>query len=221
MKCKKLEKIDLYFEKKLNDQERAYISKHLETCGDCHGYLNDLKRTDQVIAQLKSFNPELTDPAAFRNEVLRNVNPNRRTVLQNALDHMVENLISILVMPTTKYAFVAAAIVFFGLFAYQQSTIVQKMDALEKRMESKMATENLPASGRLDLEAFFKKKKAKMTGESQTDNLLNDYRYLQLKYAILLKVLKERHPDTYREFIQKVEKETQLPTNKSNDHENL
>ena len=60
-----------------------------------------------------------------------------------------------------------------------------------------------------------------MIEEKHTDNLLNEHRYLQLKYTILLKVLKDRHPDTYREFMQKIEKETQLPTDKSNDYEDL
>ncbi len=219
MKCENLEKIDLYFEKKLNDQERAFIAEHLETCDACHGYLNDLKHTDRVIGQLKSFNPELANPLAFRNEVLAKINPIQESVFQSTLDRIVEAIISILVKPATKYAFVAFAAIFFGLFVYQQSMIFQKMDDLEKRMESK--AENVPTSRELSLETFFKRKEAKMIEEKHTDNLLNEHRYLQLKYTILLKVLKDRHPDTYREFIQKIEKETQLPTDKSNDYEDL
>lgn len=221
MKCENLEKIDLYFEKKLNDREHAFITEHLETCDDCHGYLNALKRTDQVIAQLKSFNPELINPVAFRNEVLEKIYPKRRSIFQLTLDRIAETIISILVKPATKYAFVVTAILFFGLFVYQQSMIFQKMEALERRMESNVATENLPNSNQMNLETFFKKKEAKMTGEIQANNLLNEHRYLQLKYTILLKVLKERHPDTYREFMQKIEKETQMPTDNSNNYEEL
>ncbi|MCK5704485.1 MAG: hypothetical protein KAI29_25205 [Cyclobacteriaceae bacterium] len=207
MECKYIGKIEKFYGNKLSNQEITIINKHLETCNICSDFLKELEYSDQFIAQMKLVKPDLPNPVSFRREVLSKIKLKPRMVFRNDIRHMIDVIIYILVQPATRFAFISAAILFFGLFVYQQSMIIQKIGTLEKRMETNMDIRDSQKFNRLDIEALFKVRKEENVGEEEIEDVLNDYRILQVKYRILIKVLKDKHPETYRELLKIIDEE--------------
>lgn len=198
MECKHIRKTEKFYENKLSDHEIAIISKHLETCNICSDFLKELKYSDRFLSQMKLVKPELADPANFRHGVLSKIRP--KMVFRNDIRHMIETIIYILVQPATRFTFISAAVLFFGLFVYQQSMIVQKLGTLEKRMETNMDIRDSQKFNRII-------RKEEKVGKEEIEDVLNDYRILQVKYRILIKALKDKYPETYRELLKIIDEE--------------
>lgn len=207
MKCKYSKNIVAYHEGRLDQDDQRDMRNHLKTCTICQQYLAELEFVDQRLAQLKSYNPKLENPVDLRNEVLRKIKPRRQLVFKSEISHMLDVVISLLVQPATRYAFFTAAIVFFGLFVYQQSSIVQKIDSLEKRLESKMNNEDSKTSNRSSIEALLKREVEGRHQNKDFDELLQDYSELQIRYRLLIRTLKEKYPETYKELEKELDKE--------------
>lgn len=213
MKCNHRKNIEAYHEGNLDKEEMSFMSNHLESCHICEQHLSELKNVDQRMAQLKSFNPELVNPGTFRNEVLSRIKPRQQNVFRNEIMRVVDAVILVLVQPATRYAFVTAAIVFFGLFVYQQSSIVQKIDSLEKRLESNIQHEDSQVSNLKNIKAFLKREVVEKQENKDFDELLQDYSQLQIRYQVLIRIIKERYPDTYKELIEEMDEELILIPN--------
>lgn len=207
MKCNYRKKIEKYHDRSLSEKDFAIISKHLETCTACQQYLSELKYFDHRIAQLKSLKPELVNPDGFRNEVLSRIKPRKQNLLRNEIMRVIDAVIIVLVQPATRYTFITAAIVFFGLFIYQQSSIVQKIDSLEKRLESNIQHKDSQVSNRKNIEAFLKREVVEKQQNKDFDELLQDYSQLQIKYKVLIKLLQENYPETYEELVKEMDEE--------------
>lgn len=201
MECKYIGKIEKLYENKLGDQEISIINKHIETCNTCSNFLKELEYSDQFLAQMKLVKPDLADPVNFRHEVLSKIKLKPRMVFRNDIRHIIDVIIYILVQPATRFTFISAAVLFFGLFVYQQSMIIQKIGTLEKRMETNIDIRDSQRFNRQDIEALFNLQKEEKEIGKGLEDVLNDYRILQTKYRILLKVLKDKHPETYRELL--------------------
>lgn len=213
MKCNYRKKIEKYHDGSLGEKESAIISKHLESCQSCQQYLNELEYFNLRIAQLKSFNPELVNPGGFKNEILSKIKPRQQNVFRNEIMRVIDAVIMVLVQPATRYTFITAAIVFFGLFVYQQSNIVQKIDTLEKRLESNIQHEDSQVSSRKNIEAFLKREVVEKQQNKDFDELLQDYSQLQIKYKVLIKVLQEKYPETYKDLVEEMDEELILLPN--------
>jgi DNA-directed RNA polymerase subunit F len=200
MKCKYLGKIEKFYENKLGDHEITIINKHLETCNICGDFLKELEYNDQFFTQIKLVQPDLADPVNFRNEVLSKIKLKPKMVFRNDIRNMVEAVIYILVQPATRFTFISAAVLFFGLFVYQQSTIVQKIGTLEKRMETNIKTRNSQSFMRDKLEVMSKYQEIKPEQTEDIRSLINDYRLLQIQYRFLVEILKDAYPETYNEL---------------------
>lgn len=207
MKCNYRKKIEKYHDGSLAEKDFAIISKHLDTCTACQQYLSELEYFDRRIVQLKSFKPELINPDGFRNEVLNKIKPRQQNVVRNEIMRVIDAVIMVLVQPATRYTFITAAIVFFGLFVYQQSSIVQKIDSLEKRLESNIQHEDSQVSNRKNIENFLKREVVEKQQDKDFEELLQDYSQLQIKYKVLIKVLKEKFPETYEDLIKEMDEE--------------
>jgi len=213
MNCEQLKKIEPYYNGELSDQENALIKQHLEGCHDCGKYLNELIFHDRVLSGLKSFNPEINNPIEFRGEILGKVKTRKNWSISHGLTKLLDFLIFILVQPATRYSFVTAAMLIFGVFIYQQTIIVQKIGSLEKRMEVNAKAGNVKTSNRKTVEAFFKKRSGLKAEDKEFNELLDDYRLLQLKHKVLIKALKEKFPDTYQDIMKELEEVELLPEN--------
>jgi hypothetical protein len=207
MKCKYSKSIEAYHEGHLSNGDHTEMSKHLKTCDECRQHLGELEYGDQWLAQLKSYKPKLENPVALRNAVLSNIKPRRQHVLKHEILHMLDVVIGLLVQPATRYAFFTAAIVFFGLFVYQQSSIVQKIDSLEKRLESKMNNEDSRPANRSSIEVLLKRELEGKHQNKDFDELLQDYSQLKIRYSLLIRTLKEKYPDTYKELVEEMDEE--------------
>lgn len=200
MKCKFLGKIEKFYENKLSDHDITIINKHLETCNICGDFLKELENSDQFLTQIKLVQPELADPINFRHEVLSKIKLKPKMVIRNDIRNMIEAVIYILVQPATRFTFISAAVLFFGLFVYQQSMIVQKIGTLEKRMETNIKARNSQSFVREKLEVLSKYQEIKPGQTEDIKSLLNDFRLLQIQYRFLVKTLKEDYPETYNEL---------------------
>ena len=213
MKCKQLKKIENYYRGGLTDLELAFIQEHLETCDVCSGYLNELKYHDQFLSRVKNIRPELQDPVTFRNEILSNIKPVKKWSARQEFIKVIDTIIFILLHPAARYSFITAALLIFGIFIYQQTIIVQKIGSLEKRIEVNTKNHDSQSSNRMNIEAFLKKQDVEKISNQEFDDLLNNYRLLQIKYKVLIKLLKEKHPETYREFFKEEDVENNLSAN--------
>ena len=213
MKCNEQGKIDSYHKGELHGEAYSLISKHLENCTVCSAYLEDLKAHEQVIQQVKNFSPELPYPQSFRNEILDKIEPKPSWNLTDGFSTLFDRIISILVQPVTRYSFITAAVIIFGVFIYQQTIIVQKMDSLEKRLESNIKSGDSKLSNRKNIETFFKKRSGTKSGDMEYNELLDDYRLLLIKHKVLLKTLQKNYPKAYKDLINELEKAELLSDN--------
>ncbi|MCG8309366.1 MAG: zf-HC2 domain-containing protein [Cytophagales bacterium] len=214
MNCKQLQKIENYHEGKLQTEELNFVKKHLESCDECRRYLDELKSQALLLSRIKNFKPTLINPVAFRNEVLDQIQSKRNRYLVVRASRFVNSIIFILTQPITRYSFITAAIVIFGVFIFQQTIIVRKIESLEKRMGSNIVAKESGRPGRKNVDAFFK---GRMEVQSDSDEafreLLGNYRSLQIRYTVLLKMLKEKYPATYQEILKELEEAELLPEN--------
>jgi len=213
MKCKQQKKVDNYHSGELNEQDHNFIKEHLNSCTECKAYLGELKYKDKVLTRVKSFKPELPNPVAFRNEVLDNIKARKSWSIYTELTKLLDSFIFILVQPATRYSFITAAVLIFGVFIYQQTIIVQKIGSLEERLESNVRSGNTKTSSLKNLEAFFKKRSVLKIEDKEFIELLEDYSLLQIQHKVLLRVLKERYPETYQEIMKELEEAKLLPEN--------
>lgn len=220
MKCNQQEKIESYHKGELHGEELIAIEQHLEICADCQEYLAELKVQEQVLSKVRSFKPELAHPETFRNEILGKIQPKQRWNLahgflpiRQAGSMLFDGLVSILVQPVTRYSFISAAVIIFGVFIYQQTIIVQKIGSLEERMESNVKIGDSKLNSRKNVEAFFKKRSGTKESDVDYNELLEDYRLLLLKHKVVLKALKEKYPETYKDILKELETAELLPEN--------
>jgi hypothetical protein len=213
MKCKHQKKVENFHVGEISKEDLSFLREHLKTCVECKEFLGELKYNDQVLAAVKSFKPTLNNPVAFRKEILDNIKPRKSRSVFNELSKMLDTLIFILVQPATRYSFITAALFIFGVFIYQQTIIVQKIGSLEKRMETAAKSGDIKSSSLKNVEAFFKKRSGVKTEDKEFNELLDDYRTLQIHHKVLLKVLKERYPEIYRDIMKELEEEDLMPEN--------
>ena len=213
MNCKQLKKIELFHRGELDNGEVFIVEEHLDGCAECTNYLNELKQYDRVLVQVKSFNPELENPHGFRDEVLERIEPRKNWSIAYEGKKVLDSIIYILIQPATRYSFITAAVLIFGVFVYQQTIIVQKIGSLEKRIETNQNARDLTIPSRRTAEAFFKKRSEMKAQDREFNRLLNDYRLLQIKQKVLLKVLKEKYPEIYQDILDELEATDLLPEN--------
>lgn len=213
MKCKHQREIENYHGEEISKGDLSFINEHLKTCVECREYLEGLKYNDQVLAAVKSFKPELANPMEFRNGILDNIKPRKSRRFFDELSKMLDAFIFVLVQPATRYSFVAAALLIFGVFIYQQTIIVQKIGSLEKRIEASPKRGDVKSSNLKSIEAFFKRRSGVKTADKEFNELLDDYRSLQIHHKVLIKVLKERYPETYRDIMKELEEADLMPEN--------
>ena len=210
MKCKQLKKVEQYHDGDLSNQEADFIKSHMEGCPDCREYLKSLHAQERVLSHMKTFQPVLENPKAFKQEVLKQIENQKRRSAREEINKIGDTIMYILLQPVTKFSFAAAAIVIFGVFIYQQMVIVQKIGSLEKRMESNVAPTDTRISSLKYLETYFKKRPG---GKSEYNELLEDYWLLQIQHKVLLKALKNKYPDVYQDIVKELEKAELLPAN--------
>ncbi len=213
MKCKQLKKIEQYHHDGLKDDEFEFIKNHLEECRECTSFLARLKSSEQVLSKVKAYKPVLENPMAFKHEILSQIpSENKRSVFDE-IAKLIDTIVYVLVQPVTRYSFVTAAVIIFGVFIYQQTILVQKIGSLEKRMESNVPSGESKNSNRKNIEAFFKKRSGIKADDSEFNELLDDYRLLLIKHKALLKTLKNNYPETYKDITKQLEEAELLPDN--------
>ena len=210
MECKQQKKVEQYHDGDLSNQEADFIKSHMEGCPDCREYLKSLHAQERVLSHMKTFQPVLENPKAFKQEVLKQIENQKRRSAREEINKIGDTIMYILLQPVTKFSFAAAAIVIFGVFIYQQMVIVQKIGSLEKRMESNVAPADTRISSWKYLETYLKKRPG---GKSDYNELLEDYRLLQIQHKVLLKALKNKYPDVYQDIVKELEKAELMPAN--------
>jgi hypothetical protein len=221
MKCKYSVSIEAYQDGMLDGKQQNLVKDHIKICEDCQARLDELTEADMVIARFKSVKPELQKPGEFRNEVLQRIAAmpqSRSTVVDFKI--VMDNLLLFLLQPTTKVAFISAAIVIIGLFGYQQYHLVEKMDALTLRMENTMILSESTSADRIEILSKYQLRA--QSSEENIDQLVSDFASLQLRYKVLVKALKSKYPDVYDDLEQIIDENSMpLPKQKLTNYENL
>ena len=213
MKCKQLKKIELFQKGELTSGEVPFIRKHLDGCSECKNFLNELGQYDYIVARIKSYDPELENPGMFRNEILERIQPRNKWRIASEFNKVLDKIIYILIQPATKYSFITAALLIFGVFIYQQTIIVQKIGLLETRLETKQDVGDFKKPSRKTVEAFFKKRSGLKKEDKEFNELLDEYRSLQIKYSMLLRAIKLKYPESYEDILNGLEEADLLPEN--------
>lgn len=211
MKCNQLKNVESFLKGELDEKDAATLQVHLAHCNACSDYYAELIYKEKLLPKLKGFKPTLENPADFRSEILGKIQSGKRLNLSYRLSSLIDNLIFIIVKPVTKYSFMTAALVIFGVFIYQQAIIVGKIDSLEKRREYNVKSEVQSMTSRKNVEALLKKRSGIKSLDKEFNELLEDYSSLQIKHRILLRILKEKYPDTHRDIVKEMEAVQLLP----------
>ena len=135
MKCKKLKSIDLFHQGDLTHREAVSMEDHLSGCLECAQYLMELEQYDQLLTGLRGYSQELTNPSLFRDSVIRKIETKDKSNIALQWAGFWESLVYTILKPAVRYSIVSAAIIIFGVFIYQQTIIVQKMESLENRLK--------------------------------------------------------------------------------------
>ena len=198
MNCKFHKNIEDYHDGNLQHKQLHWIEAHLENCPNCQLHLLELREKEQMINRFRSVSPELSNPSQFREEILDRIGPRSQSKKQPDIQRIVDVMVYFLLQPTTRYAFVSAAVLIFSLFVYQHYVLVEKIDALSDKMETNIRYEENQRKNRYELLSNYQEQES-MTME-EVEDLIHDYRLLQIRYRAVIKVLKSKHPEVYYEL---------------------
>ena len=213
MNCRESKKLEAYLTGKLNAPDTQKLEKHLINCEDCKAHLTTLRKEEALLSNLKQFDPELESPEAFRRAVMQKIPVSSVEKRTSTSIPWIDRLVYILVQPATRVAFITAAVLIFGIFIYQQSIIVQKMSILEERMNTNTRLGESRASLSKNLETFFRSSDETEFGDDNPAAIRDRYQKLQLKHRYMLKILRQKYPDVYKEIIKEVEGAEVAPNN--------
>ncbi len=197
MKCRFFDKIEDFHEGNLNKKEQIEIREHLRSCTDCQEQLDRILIKSEMIAQLKSVKPGLENPPKFKNEILAMIDHNAPSRENIGILDLIRNL---LLQPATRFAIVSAAVVIVGLFIYQHSILVKKMDELSNRLETKMEISERNQNINERFELLSKYRGNKLRNQDDIEELLDEFHQLQFRYEILVKSLKDQYPEVYEDL---------------------
>jgi hypothetical protein len=218
MKCKYQDKIELYHDDMLSEGEIAVVGAHLENCGHCRAYLNELGAKDEVVTKLRNVKPELIHPVQFREEVLEKISPTQAKALID-LNRIANDILYVLLQPATRYVFISLATAILTLFIYQHYILVEKIDALAIRMESTMSQGENQRSIRDHMDILSKYQDGVPPSTQEIDGLISEYRSLRIRYLALTRSLESRYPEVYEELREIIDENPEV--NKKREHKTL
>ena len=213
MICKESKNVEAYVAGKLNAPDTQKLEQHLENCGQCKAYLKVLRKEESVLSDLRQFNPKLENPEVFRRAVMQQIPVDSVEENTNPMVFWIDRIVHVLVQPATRFAFITAAVLIFGIFIYQQSIIVQKMSSLEERMNTNTRIGDSKESLSKNLETFFRSSNETELEDDNSAAIRDRYQKLQLKHRYMLKILRQRYPDVYKEILKEVEGADAAPNN--------
>lgn len=221
MNCSYFEKTEAFHDGMLDPEEGKRTEQHIAQCQTCQEYLALLKIKDREIINLGKVRPVLKNRTVFAREVLERIDQ-RKAIPVFSINRMADSLRSLLLQPALRYAFIIAAIFLSVMFGYQHYILVSKIDVLSSKIET-ISIENASPSRQLDrMEIISKIQRREQTPVSETEQLIRSYANLQLKYGLLVKSLKIRHPDVYEDLKQIIEEVPESSiTKKEISYENL
>jgi hypothetical protein len=114
-------------------EEEQHLARHLRTCPRCAEMQEQMERTDTYIGRLRGLSPAVPRPGLLTDRILAAIDP---LPAKHARPwEVLDVLQTILMKPTVRYVYAAAIILAVGLFLYQQVSLVNSLQALERRME--------------------------------------------------------------------------------------
>jgi len=204
MKCKKLKSIDLFHQGDLTHREAVSMEDHLSGCLECAQYLKELEQYDQLLTGLRGYSQELTNPSLFRDSVIRKIETKDKSNIALQWAGFWESLVYTMLKPAVRYSIVSVAIIIFGVFIYQQTIIVQKMESLENRIEESRNPGDTENFKKRTAESILKVRPESGSDNLQNKELLKEYRLLKLRHKLLLRMLQENYPQAYEELLKEL-----------------
>ncbi len=209
MDCNKLEKIEAFHDGMLDEAASKIIEKHLDQCPVCRERLAMAEIKDREIRKLRMVQPALKNRIAFRNEVLAKINTLERQP-QFRAGEMLDLFRNFLLQPAMRFGFAVAAIFIAGLFFYQHYVLVSKIEFLADKLEANQIIAAPRPIDRLDILSKFQQREP--VSGAETEQLFRAFSDLQLKYGLLVKAIKIKHPEVYEELKQLIEETAETST---------
>ena len=132
MKCDNIKRvIHLNHNDELSETEIKMLKEHLSTCDSCRELMESFESTDSIIQKLKTVEPELTYPQVLTSDIIQSIKEKEKSSF--SMMAMFEMLFS------NKVRVIAYTIIIglIGLFSYQQLSIMNKLNQMEKKIALK------------------------------------------------------------------------------------
>ena len=107
------------------------LKEHLSTCDSCRELMESFESTDSIIQKLKTVESELTYPQVLTSDIMQSIKEKEKSLF--SMMAMFEMLFS------NKVRVIAYTIIIglIGLFSYQQLSIMNKLNQMEKKIALK------------------------------------------------------------------------------------
>ena len=84
MACNKIENIDAYFDKELNQEEHDNITEHLKACKECQEYLNDIRTLSSKLKSMQEIAPQ----KSFIDSIMENIESQAKPKFSDILNYL-------------------------------------------------------------------------------------------------------------------------------------
>jgi hypothetical protein len=135
MKCDNIKKlIHLNNNDELSETEKKVLKVHLSTCDSCKELMESLERTDALINKLKKVEPELTYPQVLTSNIMQSIKEQEQS---SRYSFSIMAMFEMLFLNKVKILAYSIVIGLIGLFSYQQLSIMNKLNQMEKKIALK------------------------------------------------------------------------------------
>ncbi len=196
--------IHLNHNDELSETEKKVLKEHLSSCDSCRELMESFESTDSIIQKLKNAEPELTYPQVLTSDIMQSIKENEKS------SYSMIAIFEMLFSNKVKVLAYSIAICLIGLFAYQQLSIMNKLNQMEKKIALKsdetgeLKTTPLIINNKV-LKEFVSgiENEQIVLDKSSLDRFLESYKDLKTNHDELLELLNDNIENLEKKLSQK------------------
>jgi len=133
MKCDNIKKL-IHLNTELSERDQELLNAHLNACNSCRELMKSVENTEILLKNVNKIEPELTYPQLMTSNILHAI---KHQDEQSKTPFSFESIFELLVLNKVKVIAYSVVICLIGLFSYQQLSIMNKLNQMEKKIALK------------------------------------------------------------------------------------
>ncbi len=133
MKCDNIKKL-IHLNDELSETEKKVLKEHLNTCDSCKELMASFESADTLIQKIKMVEPELTYPQVLTSNIIQSIKEQEQS---SRYTFSLKVMFEMLFLNKLKLIAYSIVIGLIGLFSYQQLSIMNKLNQMEKKIALK------------------------------------------------------------------------------------